>query len=326
MTTLPVGAGTRFANPFLLVPGHDDRAIGLFRDWLPLQPDLLRLARQLLPGKSLSCDPRSGPAHKALWSEVAAGAWDRLIPPEPVMVFGSNLRGRHGRGGALHARRYYGAEEGVGEGPTGNAYALPTKGSRLELLPLDTVLDNLDRFLAHARANPTTTFQLTRVGCGLAGQGPEHEAAIRERALLAPENVLLPGIWEAARQPDLVRVIVAGGRTFRDFDMIERRLDWLLSRIIHQGRRIEIVSGGAKGADTGGERYAIVRGLPLRRFPALWERYNKSAGGVRNQLMAWYSTNLVAFWDGSSQGTRSMIRLADSVNLRSRIVRLTPAS
>lgn len=321
MTVVPVGAGTRFANPFLLVPGHDDRAIALFRDWLPHQPDLLRLARQLLPGKRLSCDPRSGPPHQALWTEVAAGAWDHLIPPEPVMTFGSNLRGRHGRGAALHARRYFGAEEGVGEGPTGNAYALPTKGSRLELLPLEAVLANLDRFIAHARANPTTTFQLTRVGCGLAGQGPEHEAAIRERALLAPGNVLLPGTWEAVRQPDLVRLVVAGGRDIDDMAMIERQLDHLLSRLVRQGKRIEIVSGGAKGADTGGERYAIRRGLPLRRFPAYWEKFGKSAGGIRNQLMAYHSTHLAAFWDGKSRGTHSMIRLAESDGLVVRIKR-----
>ena len=43
-----------------------------------------------------------------------------------IFVFGSNQAGRHGKGSALEARRNHGAVYGVGEGPTGNAYAIPT--------------------------------------------------------------------------------------------------------------------------------------------------------------------------------------------------------
>ena len=49
-----------------------------------------------------------------------------------IFVFGSNLAGRHGKGAALHAKKFYGAEYGVGVGPTGNAYAIPTKDSDLK--------------------------------------------------------------------------------------------------------------------------------------------------------------------------------------------------
>lgn len=46
---------------------------------------------------------------------------------EHIFVFGSNLAGRHGKGAALSALHYHGAEYGVGIGRTGQAYAIPTK-------------------------------------------------------------------------------------------------------------------------------------------------------------------------------------------------------
>jgi len=45
---------------------------------------------------------------------------------ERIFVFGSNLSGIHGAGAALFALRNYGAVYGIGAGPTGNAYAIPT--------------------------------------------------------------------------------------------------------------------------------------------------------------------------------------------------------
>lgn len=44
-----------------------------------------------------------------------------------IFVFGSNLKGIHGAGAARTAKNSFGAKDGVGEGLTGDAYALPTK-------------------------------------------------------------------------------------------------------------------------------------------------------------------------------------------------------
>ena len=43
-----------------------------------------------------------------------------------IFVFGSNIHGMHGGGAARIANEYFGAEWGVGEGLTGQCYALPT--------------------------------------------------------------------------------------------------------------------------------------------------------------------------------------------------------
>jgi len=73
----------------------------------------------------------------------------------------------------------------------------------------------------------------------------------------------------------------------------------------------EIVSGGARGVDRLGERYARQRGLPCTVFPAQWGKYGKSAGPIRNAEMAKYADYGVAVWDGESRGTAHMLKLME---------------
>lgn len=111
---------------------------------------------------------------------------------EPVFVFGSNLAGRHGKGAALWARQHRGARYGQGEGLQGRSYAIPTKDDRLRVLPLAAIDAAVQRFLEHARAHPDETFQLTPIGCGLAGYA---RADIEPLFAGAPGNVIPPAEW-----------------------------------------------------------------------------------------------------------------------------------
>ncbi|CAM3780803.1 DUF4326 domain-containing protein [Vreelandella rituensis] len=314
-----IGRGSRFGNPFPITASRSRSAsLAAFREWVAHQPELLRLVRQTLPGKSLGCFCAPQPCHGDILAEIADGAWDDRIPAEPVLVFGANEAGSHGRGAAAHARRAHGAETGVGRGLTGTSYALPTKDAKLAPLSLDAILTEIDTFKAFAAAHPHMTFQMTRVGCGLAGHAA-NEATLRDATLDAPANVLLPGCWEVHRSPGFARIVVAGSRTFTDYAHLAAKLDILLTNLLSRGVTVEIVSGGAKGADTLGERYAVERGLPFRRLPAEWERFDKAAGFIRNQQMSWYGTHLVAFWNGQSPGTKAMIDLARNDTLATRI-------
>lgn len=90
-----------------------------------------------------------------------------------IFVFGSNLAGRHGGGAAFEAARYFGAVYGVGVGPTGRSYAIPTKDERIETLPLEIIRVHVDEFLEYAAGNPGTEFFVTAIGCGLAGYEPQ---------------------------------------------------------------------------------------------------------------------------------------------------------
>jgi hypothetical protein len=118
------------------------------------------------------------------------------------------------------------------------------------------------------------------------------------------------------KESDL-KVIIAGGRDFSDYDLLCKRCDKLLS-----GRNIlEIVSGGARGADSLGERYAKEKQIPIKKFPAEWDKWGKSAGYRRNAEMARYADILIAFHDGESRGTNHMINLARDKNLEVHVIR-----
>ena len=105
-------------------------------------------------------------------------------------------------------------------------------------------------------------------------------------------------------------LIVAGSRSFADEGRLFADLDRLLARQ-REIDGVEIVCGGCPcGADALAERYARSRGLPLMVFPAQWAAFGRAAGPMRNEEMAQYGNALVAYWDGFSPGTKSMIKYA----------------
>jgi len=112
----------------------------------------------------------------------------------PVFVFGSNLAGRHGKGAALFAKQHHGAVYGQGVGLQGSSYAIPTKDGSLRTLPLEVIAVHVAEFLAFATARPELTFQVTPIGCGLAGYGP---AQIAPMFVRAPTNCVLPAEFAA---------------------------------------------------------------------------------------------------------------------------------
>ena len=56
-------------------------------------------------------------------------------------------------------------------------------------------------------------------------------------------------------------------------------------------------------------------------YPADWERHGRAAGPIRNEEMAEVSDALIAFWDGKSRGTKSMIEIARRKGLQVAVVR-----
>lgn len=78
---------------------------------------------------------------------------------------------------------------GVGAGRTGDSYAIPTKDGRLRTLPLEVIAGHVRTFIAYDREHPEVTFQLTPIGCGLAGYQPAQIAPLFAEA---PTNVILP--------------------------------------------------------------------------------------------------------------------------------------
>ena len=113
-----------------------------------------------------------------------------------------------------------------------------------------------------------------------------------------------------------MKVIIAGGRTFNDYDLLCQNC----YKAFSLQTEIEIVSGTANGADKLGEKYANEKGYQIKKFPADWDKYGKSAGYKRNEEMAKYADSLIAFWDGKSKGTKHMIDLAKRYSLKVKVV------
>ena len=89
-----------------------------------------------------------------------------------IFVFGSNLKGVHGKGAALHAFKNHGAIMGQGVGLQGDSYAIPTKITPSKPLSLISINKHVADFIEFASIIPHVQFNVTPIGCGLAGFKP----------------------------------------------------------------------------------------------------------------------------------------------------------
>lgn len=109
-----------------------------------------------------------------------------------IFVFGSNLAGRHGKGAALFAVQNHGAIYWQGFGLQGDSYGIPTKDKQIQTLPLNEIEPYVTEFVAFAAEHPDWRFNVTRVGCGLAGYTDEQMAPMFKGA---PANCVMPEEW-----------------------------------------------------------------------------------------------------------------------------------
>jgi hypothetical protein len=98
-----------------------------------------------------------------------------------------------------------------------------------------------------------------------------------------------------------MKLIIAGSRTFTDYQLLCQTLAPERSRIT------QVLTGGARGTDQLGYRWAWKHAIRHQLFRADWERFGKSAGVRRNYQLAQAGDVLLAFWDRRSAGTRHMI-------------------
>lgn len=118
------------------------------------------------------------------------------------------------------------------------------------------------------------------------------------------------------------RVIIAGGRDFNNYALLKNKCDNILAEKATT-HHIIIVSGAARGADSLGEKYAQEHSYIIKKYPADWNTHGKAAGPIRNAQMANSADALIAFWDGKSHGTKSMINIARSKGLFVRVINYT---
>ena len=106
-----------------------------------------------------------------------------------------------------------------------------------------------------------------------------------------------------------MKVVIAGSRGIKDpdqkVDAAVRWVNWCISLVI---------SGTCEGVDKAGERWAENFSVPVQRYPAYWKTHGKSAGPIRNKIMAKKADAVIAIWDGKSRGTKNMIDEALKLN------------
>lgn len=124
---------------------------------------------------------------------------------------------------------------------------------------------------------------------------------------------------------DNFKVIIAGSRGFSNYKLLKEQCNKFL-REKRKTSNIIVVSGHARGADTLGEKYAQDEGFALEIYPAQWKKFGKRAGYRRNEQMAEVADALIAFWDGSSKGTKHMIDIMNEKNLLVRVVEYETAN
>ncbi len=84
----------------------------------------------------------------------------------------------------------------------------------------------------------------------------------------------------------------------------------------------EIVSGGAAGVDALANEYALKNRIKLTEFLPEYHIYGKAAPIKRNEKIAAYADEAIAFWDGKSRGTEYTIRQFQKLKKRIVIIEI----
>lgn len=116
-----------------------------------------------------------------------------------------------------------------------------------------------------------------------------------------------------------MKIGIVGSRRFTDNNLLKEVMQDYLNRDNELNCEL-IVSGGANGADSLGEKWAKENNIPTLIFKPDWNKYGKSAGFRRNEDIVKNSDFIVAFWDEVSKGTKHSIDLAIKHDIPVRIV------
>jgi predicted Rossmann fold nucleotide-binding protein DprA/Smf involved in DNA uptake len=111
-----------------------------------------------------------------------------------------------------------------------------------------------------------------------------------------------------------MRLAVVGSRTWSDYALLCRELDSIGPS--------NIVSGGARGADSFAEAYAVSRKLPFIKFLPDWKRDGRGAGFRRNTYIVDAADKVIVFWDGKSRGAAHTMGLARKAGKLLRVVQV----
>ncbi len=94
-----------------------------------------------------------------------------------------------------------------------------------------------------------------------------------------------------------MRIAVVGSRKVNVYDLGKYMPD----------ECTEIISGGAEGVDRCAAEYARKNNIDLMEILPDYKRYGKGAPLIRNREIVLRADMVIAFWDGTSKGTKYVI-------------------
>ncbi len=111
-----------------------------------------------------------------------------------------------------------------------------------------------------------------------------------------------------------MKLAIIGSRTFEDYELLDGTIELHLSEQVSFDHREyhfnEVISGGARGADRLGARWAKEHGVKLTELLPDWDRYGKSAGFKRNEDIVAAADFVLCCWDGLSRGSGNSLSIA----------------
>ncbi len=111
-----------------------------------------------------------------------------------------------------------------------------------------------------------------------------------------------------------MKIGIVGSRGFDSYELVKQTMNEYVETVD------TIVSGGAKGADSLGEKWAKEYGKKTLIYKPEWDKYGKRAGFIRNEDIVKNSDFVLAFWDGKSRGTKSSIDLCEKYKIPVKII------
>ena len=107
-----------------------------------------------------------------------------------------------------------------------------------------------------------------------------------------------------------MKIIIAGSRTIINMNLLIKAIKLSSFEITSTD---EIVSGGARGIDSLGEKYAKQHNIKLTIFKPNWNKYGIKGGVIRNTQMSRYADCAIVVHCGS-KGSIDMINKIKKLN------------
>ena len=111
-----------------------------------------------------------------------------------------------------------------------------------------------------------------------------------------------------------MKIAVIGSRQVNNYTW------FIVSDTLKEYKPSLIITGGAVGVDTLAEFYADSYEIPKNIILPNYEKYGRPATHIRNREIVNGADLVLAFWDGSSPGTKSVIKYARKRNKQIRVI------